>query len=163
MGRSHVLLCDAHLDRSMDFTAASFTPDGGNRRSIRPIATLLMAMVGVCAVSAASAYEDPPAVGISSMANNPPLLPAAVYRTVPPGTKSLMLEIHVDAQGRWTSAAVIRSSGWPAIDDAYLKVSERWEYRVAVRDGERVAGIMRLPVSFCLVKCDPKPDAVQGE
>lgn len=151
------------LDRPMHFAVASSTSDGASRRSIRPFATLLMALAGLCVASAASAYEEPPAVGISSMANNPPRFAAAVYKTVPPGTKSLTLEIHVDAQGKWISTAIIRSSGWAAIDAAYLKVSERWEYRVGVRDGERVAGIVRLPVSFCLVTCDPEPAATQEE
>lgn len=97
------------------------------------------------------------------MANNPAWFPAAVYKKVPPGRKSLLLEVLVDAQGQWTSTKVIESSGWDAIDAAYLKASQRWDYQAAVRDGERLAGVMRLPVSFCLVACEPEPAAASAE
>ncbi|MGF6417051.1 TonB family protein [Stenotrophomonas sp. AN71] len=117
----------------------------------------------LCVASAAAAYEDPPTVGISSMANNPARFPAGVYKKVPPGRKSLLLEIQVDALGKWTSTKVIESSGWDAIDAGYLKAGQRWDYQAAVRDGERVAGVMRLPVSFCLVACEPAPAKASAE
>ncbi|QII28981.1 TonB family protein [Stenotrophomonas maltophilia] len=133
------------------------------RRSLRAFVTSIAGVALLCAASVAAAYEDPPTVGISSMANNPAWFPAAVYKKVPQGRKSLLLEMHVDARGKWTSTKVIESSGWEAIDAAYVKASQRWDYQAAVRDGERVAGVMRLPVSFCLVACEPVPATASTE
>lgn len=143
--------------------AVRFPSNAIGRRSLRAWVRSMASVALLCAASAAAAYEDPPTVGISSMANNPPWFAAAVYKKVPPGRKSLLLEIQVDALGRWTSTKVIESSGWDAIDAAYLKASQRWDYQAAVRDDKRVAGVMRLPVSFCLVACEEEPAAVSAE
>ncbi|HCT25840.1 MAG TPA: hypothetical protein DIW85_06440 [Stenotrophomonas sp.] len=143
--------------------AVRFLSNAIRRRSLRAFVNSMASVALLCVASAAAAYEDPPTVGISSMANHPAWFPAEVYKKVPPGSKSLLLEIQVDAQGRWTSTKVIESSGWDAIDAAYLKASRRWDYQAAVRDGERVAGVMRLPVSFCLVACEPVPATASAE
>lgn len=63
----------------------------------------------------------------------------------------VILLVHVDARGRVEEVEVLESSGRTSLDDAACEGARAWRFAPALRDGEAVAGCLRVPVRFQLV------------
>jgi len=86
------------------------------------------------------AYARPPAA---------PIYPGAALRAGHEGT--VLLRIHVDAQGVPTHVEVARSSGHRVLDRAAVDYAmKRLRFKPAERDGRAVAAIAQVPVNFQL-------------
>lgn len=78
-------------------------------------------------------------------------LPAPAY---PPKARSrgwegrVVLRLSVDENGRVVAVEVEESSGREALDDAARDAATSWTLAPALRDGEPVAGTLRVPVRF---------------
>jgi protein TonB len=60
----------------------------------------------------------------------------------------VVLLLTIDERGRVTSVEVAESSGRSALDDAARDAAAAWTLSPALRDGEPVAGTLRVPVRF---------------
>lgn len=79
----------------------------------------------------------------------PPRYPAPAVRANLQGT--VLLRIHVDADGVPTHAAVERSSGHRILDRAAVEYAmRRLRFKPAQREGRAVAAIAQVPVAFTL-------------
>jgi len=79
----------------------------------------------------------------------PPAYPLAALRSGEQGT--VLLRVEVAADGRPTAVAVERSSGSRALDQAARQqVLRRWQFVPAMAEGQPVAAIGLVPISFAL-------------
>ena len=62
--------------------------------------------------------------------------------------KSTVVMISVSPSGSASDVSVVSSSGVSELDDLALRAARRWKFRPATRDGEPVAGHVRLHVRF---------------
>ncbi len=92
---------------------------------------------------AASAGPDASARPISSP---PPRYPARAMRRGESGT--VLLQVHVDAQGRPTRVEVVQSSRSRELDREAQRTVERWRFSPAVRNGRAVASKVLVPIEF---------------
>ena len=82
--------------------------------------------------------------------------PRAVHRTLPvlpPGISAaegatVRVRVFVDEDGDVSDAAVLQSSGIPAVDRAALECVRQWEYDPAIRDGGSAPGVTTEQVKF---------------
>ena len=79
--------------------------------------------------------------------NWPPIYPPEAARLGQQG--SVLLSVHVAADGRVTAVDVAKSSGYPLLDEAARKAVAAWRYRPARRDdGMLVASDVEQIVEF---------------
>ena len=107
-----------------------------------------------------------------TVAKPPPPPPPAVVRPPPPGTPvqvtfrpdisnyypeaarregqegRAIVKICVNMQGKIDSAEVATSSGFPALDEAAIKVAKAYRFKPATSEGKPVAACPTLPVKF---------------
>jgi protein TonB len=97
--------------------------------------------------------EGPPHVAASTQlqaisAPSPPYPPEAIRNGL---TGTVELEILVGTDGKPLEATVVRSSGHRVLDQAARKVVlSRWRFQPAVRDGQEVQALGRVPIVFTL-------------
>jgi TonB family protein len=60
----------------------------------------------------------------------------------------VVLVLTIDERGRVTAVEIAESSGRTALDDAAREAAGEWTLAPALRDGEPVAGTLRVPVRF---------------
>jgi len=60
----------------------------------------------------------------------------------------VVLDLTIDERGRVVAVAVAESSGRDALDEAARDAATSWTLGPALRDGEPVAGTLRVPVRF---------------
>jgi TonB family protein len=63
-------------------------------------------------------------------------------------TGTVQVWLHIDAEGRVTDARIHQSSGYPALDQAALRVAERMEFTAARNREEVVPVWVSLPITF---------------
>lgn len=78
--------------------------------------------------------------------NPPPRYPALARRRGQQGT--VVLSVHVDAQGRVSNLWLFESSGFRALDNAALKAVKDWLFEPGMQGGKKVAMWVRVPVRF---------------
>lgn len=92
-----------------------------------------------------------PEIGASlqTLASPPPPYPRDALRDRLEGT--VVLDVHVDAEGRPVEVTVVTSSGHRTLDRAAQRqVLQKWRFRPALRDGRAVPALGRVPVAFVL-------------
>jgi len=63
----------------------------------------------------------------------------------------VMLRVHVSEQGEPVRVDIVRSSGFPRLDEAARRTVERgWRFAPARRGEQAVAGVVQVPISFAL-------------
>ncbi len=81
--------------------------------------------------------------------NNPaPAYPPLARRLREQGT--VMLRVHVDADGRATEVEIKTSSGFPRLDQAALQTVRQWRFVPGRLGGKAVAAWVLVPVAFSL-------------
>lgn len=84
-----------------------------------------------------------------SGANNPS--PEYPYRSRIRGEQgSVALLVQVDPEGRVVDLSVLRSSGFPALDEAAEKAVRHWRFEPAIRDGAAVFSSATVAITFRL-------------
>lgn len=86
---------------------------------------------------------------LQAIAAPPPPYPREALIARLEGT--VVLDVHVDAEGRPVDVVVVTSSGHRALDRAAQRqVMQTWRFRPALRDARAVPALGRVPVSFVL-------------
>lgn len=86
---------------------------------------------------------------LQTLAAPPPPYPRDALLDRLEGT--VVLDVHVDADGRPIDVVVVTSSGHRALDRAAQRqVLQKWRFRPALQDGRAVPALGRVPVSFVL-------------
>ena len=93
------------------------------------------------AVSDIGSSVDP-----SSMNMNPPEYPREEQRRGVGGT--VVLIVSIDANGNVMDVQVEQSSGNRNLDRSAQKGARRWRFNPEVRNGQKVASRVRVPVAF---------------
>lgn len=103
---------------------------------------------------AADAARPPPvtaAVELSASAPvpidmPPPRYPSRALRRGEAG--EVLLRVQVDARGVPSSVEVVSGSGSRDLDRAAINAARRWRFRPAMRDGQPMAGVVNVPITF---------------
>jgi TonB family protein len=74
------------------------------------------------------------------------VVPATYPPTVRSGDGTVLIEVHVDAEGAVSSAAVVRSA--PGFDSSALDAARRWRFRPARSGGMPTASVAYLVFGF---------------
>jgi protein TonB len=90
-----------------------------------------------------AAGDDP--VPIQSPA---PRYPPDALRNGESGT--VLLRVHVSAEGLPVAIYLVRSSRSRSLDRAATEAVKRWRFRPAQRNGEPVSGVVQVPISFAV-------------
>ncbi|MDG2524460.1 energy transducer TonB [Stenotrophomonas sp. HITSZ_GD] len=93
----------------------------------------------------------PPAVGASLqyLRAPAPAYPRTALKDRLEGT--VLLQVHVDTEGRPVAVDIARSSGHRVLDQAaQQQVMRQWRFRPAMQDGQAVEAIGLVPVAFSL-------------
>ena len=80
--------------------------------------------------------------------NRPPAYPWLARIRGLEGT--VMLRVHVEMDGHPSAVWVIRSSGYPILDEAAQRAIQHWEFLPAHQGGRAVSSEVELPVRFRL-------------
>jgi TonB family protein len=104
--------------------------------------------------TAASAADWPPATGdyapyedVSCRADGPRIdYPSRLQRRGVGG--QVLYRVSVDAESRYVTAVVERSSGHPELDAAGLEVLPHWCFRAGRQNGSLVGGDILVPIRF---------------
>ncbi len=78
--------------------------------------------------------------------NPPPRYPAAARQRGVQGT--VVISVHVDAQGRPANLWLFKSSGHRTLDNAALQAVKDWVFEPAMQGGRKVAMWVNVPVRF---------------
>jgi protein TonB len=135
---------EATVDISAAATATGFSPDA---------AALPPALPGGVAqqptqTTAAPAKALPPSFDADYLDNPAPSYPSLSRRAGEAG--SVLLQVHVSAEGRAQEVSVSRSSGFPRLDAAALQAVRRWRFVPAQQAGRAVDGWVLVPINFSL-------------
>lgn len=139
------------------------TPSRANRMSARALVLGLWVASGYAAWAQqpARVVGPPPGNAMAGPASNeagassrgappqpsqPPRYPAAALKQAQSG--KVMLLIDIDAQGVPTNVRVESSQPKGVFDAAAIEAAYKWRLRPETRDGQPVAGRVRVPVSF---------------
>ena len=87
-------------------------------------------------------------VDISSKNMNPPKYPPRAYQQGVEGT--VVLIVDVDANGNVTNVSVEQSSRNRELDRAAMDAARKWRFNPSVKNGQKAAGRVRVPVEFKL-------------
>ena len=79
---------------------------------------------------------------------NPPRYPPEEMRRGVTGTTVLIVSI--DASGNVMDVAVERSSGNRNLDREAVKAARRWRFNPEVKNGQKIASRVRVPVEFTI-------------
>jgi protein TonB len=87
-----------------------------------------------------------PAGPDSTVHNAPPVYPEEAARRNEQGTVHLL--IHVGPDGSATAVDIVRSSGYPLLDDAARRAVLGWHFRPGTQGGVPVASVLPFNVHF---------------
>lgn len=111
------------------------------------------------APTAAPPPATPPAPAAGALAGNAapqplhspaPRYPRAAQRRGETGT--VLLRVQVGADGQPRAVELVQGSGSRALDRAASEAVRRWRFRPALRDGQPVAGVVQVPITFDLAR-----------
>ena len=85
---------------------------------------------------------------VTPIARVEPEYPAAAARTQEEGT--VLVRVDVDANGVPTNVEVARRSGSRDLDRAAVNAVRQWRFSPAIKDGNKVAAVVEVPVEFKL-------------
>jgi protein TonB len=88
---------------------------------------------------------DAPAAYLSG---TPPVYPEQARRRGWEGT--VLLRVQLDADGRVQTVTVLRSSGYPVLDQAAVSQIASWRFKPSLHDGKPQPSTLRVPVKFRL-------------
>ncbi len=88
---------------------------------------------------------DAPAAYLSG---TPPVYPEQARRRGWEGT--VLLRVQLDADGRVQAVTVLRSSGYPVLDQAAVSQIANWRFKPSLHDGKPQPSALRVPVKFRL-------------
>jgi protein TonB len=77
-----------------------------------------------------------------------PVYPPSSRRNGEEGTG--MFRVLVDAKGRPSQVEVVKSSGFPRLDEAAMQAIRKWAFKPAVQGGQAVQSWTRVQVAFKL-------------
>ena len=103
---------------------------------------------------ATAAVAAPPASG--AQVDSPPTFVSRPFPVYPPELLArrieakLVLRLRIAADGTVAAAAIHRSSGYDAMDQAALAGVREWKFKPAVRDGKNVETVVLTPFSFVI-------------
>ena len=63
---------------------------------------------------------------------------------------TVLLRVHVSAEGLPVAIDLVRSSRSRSLDRAATEAVKRWRFRPAQRNGEPVSGVVQVPISFAV-------------
>jgi periplasmic protein TonB len=89
------------------------------------------------------APEVDPRIGLSE-----PAYPASEIRLEHEGT--VLLSVHVLANGRVGDVRLDQSSGWPKLDDSALREARRWRFKPGMQNGVAAPMWKQVPITFQL-------------
>lgn len=96
----------------------------------------------------------------ASKRNNPPAYPPSAIKNHQQGT--VMLLVHVDANGKVLDTKIEKSSGIDSLDIAAIKAAKNWQFSPRMAHGKPHGGWVEVPVTFSLkpdlVLLNPTPD-----
>jgi protein TonB len=103
----------------------------------------------VAAPAAAAPVESQPSFQADYLKNPKPDYPS---RSMALGEEGrVMLRVHVSERGEPVRVEIVRSSGFPRLDEAARRTVERgWRFAPARRGDQAVAGVVQVPISFAL-------------
>jgi protein TonB len=96
----------------------------------------------------ASAPVIPPRPLTEAAGNRPPFYPDRAKRDHEQGR--VILRVDVSAEGRAAGVAILRTSGFPDLDQSAAEAVRSWRFIPASRAGQPVSGVAQVPVSFTL-------------
>jgi TonB family protein len=102
----------------------------------------------------------PPAQDVAYNMHYPPVFPQSAIRNKHQGTVVLM--IHVDAQGNIADIRIDKSSGYSELDASALVAVRQWRFMAAMQNGVAQSGWARVPVNFNLKVAAPSAEALQS-
>ena len=76
----------------------------------------------------------------------PPRYPSRALRRGETG--EVLLRVQVDARGVPSAVDVVSGSGSRDLDRAAASAARRWRFRPAMRDGQPMAGVVNVPITF---------------
>lgn len=116
----------------------------------------ILALSASCGGKARPAYDTPPV-----LANRDEVTDA--LRAVGSGLEArVVLLLNVDEKGRVTEVRIGRSSGDEGLDDAARWVGERMRFSPAMYEGEPVAALVEIPVTFDVVERALRPPRLRN-
>ncbi|WNW13240.1 energy transducer TonB [Pseudomonas sp. DTU_2021_1001937_2_SI_NGA_ILE_001] len=92
--------------------------------------------------------ETPPSANAGYLKNPAPEYPSLAQRRGWEGT--VLLRVHVQADGKPSDIQIQRSSGRDALDNAAISAVKRWSFVPAKRGNEAIAGWVSVPLEFRL-------------
>lgn len=106
---------------------------------------LFLAMAAACGGNPPPVYDTPP-----TLANRDEVTDA--LRAVGAGLEAkVVLMVNVDKDGRVRDVRIGESSGDEGLDEAALWIGERMRFEPARHEGQAVAALVRVPVTFDVV------------
>lgn len=123
-------------------------------RLVRSAAAALLACVLAGCASTPEPWPDRVvrAEDVPALTRMPLRVPYHPHEIEPGQFSTVVLRVHVDAQGQSRRAVVLESSGIPALDEAALKAVRDARFTPFVRDGVPEAVTLVLPMHFPLRK-----------
>ena len=91
----------------------------------------------------------------SGRRNQPPAYPWLARISGWEGT--VVLRVTIEADGHPSAARIVRSSGYPILDQAAQRAVQQWEFLPAHRGGPAVRSAVELPIRFQLTSSKPIP------
>ncbi|WP_137971001.1 energy transducer TonB [Pseudomonas sp. F(2018)] len=92
--------------------------------------------------------ETPPSANAAYLKNPAPEYPSLAQRRGWEGT--VLLRVHVQANGKPSEIQVQKSSGREALDEAAIRAVKRWSFVPAKRGDQTIAGWVTVPLAFRL-------------
>ena len=92
--------------------------------------------------------ETPPSANAAYLKNPAPEYPSLAQRRGWEGT--VLLRVHVQANGKPSEIQVQKSSGREALDEAAIRAVKRWSFVPAKRGDQTIAGWVTVPLDFRL-------------
>ena len=89
-----------------------------------------------------------PALGVRYLASPMPAYPLAARRLGEEGV--VLVRVQVDVDGQPGALRVVEGSGFVELDHAALAALRTWRFLPAQRGGERLPGVIDVPVRFRL-------------
>jgi protein TonB len=122
---------------------APATPASRPQQALRPTPT------PAATATTATPAATPPRFDAGALNNPAPTYPALARRRGIEGM--VLLEVEVDAQGLPAKIQIATSSQAEMLDQAAIDAVRNWHFIPAMRGGEPVAGVVRVPVRFRLL------------
>ena len=109
------------------------------------------------AVSAVAAVQPPDTAPVEVFSRQPafrlppqqPRYPAQARRRNQQGV--VLLEVRLDEHGKQREISLLRSSGFPSLDQAALEAVAQWRFHPETLNGQGVPSRVQIPIEFALL------------